>query len=66
MKISCVGLDVHNASDSLSDHNVSSSIPFSHLVYSTSSYIRHIQVVYKAEIYTFYLVLKIQVLVETV
>lgn len=50
VKVSCVGLDVHYASDSLSDHNVSSAIPFSHLKYSSSSYIRHIQIVYKAEI----------------
>lgn len=47
VQVSCVGLDVHDAGDSLSDHDVSSSIPLPHLEYSSGPYISYIQIVCK-------------------
>lgn len=50
MEVSCIGLDIHDAGDSLSDHNVPTTVPLPHLEYSTGPCIRHIQVVYKIDI----------------
>ena len=45
VEVGCVGFEVHDAGDSLSDHKVSSSIPLPHLKYSSGPCIRHIQVI---------------------
>ena len=52
VQVSCVGLDVHDARDSLSDHDVSASVPLPHLKNCSGPCIRHIQVVCKRKIAT--------------
>lgn len=47
VKVRCVSFDIHDAIDSLSDHNASSSIPLSYLIYCSGPCVCHIQVVYK-------------------
>lgn len=50
VKVGCVGLNIHDASDPLSDHNVSSSVPLPHLEHCSGACIRHIKVVYTTKI----------------
>lgn len=47
VKVRCVSFDVHDVIDSLSDHNASSTIPLSNLIYCSGPCVCHIEVVYK-------------------